>query len=172
MPAGYRCVPEPNEVAAAVLVAEYLAHRDRGERRVLGELFNRMVDKDVAEALWQRRDELLEEGHLAAKEVRATVLFTDLEGFTTITEAMDKDGIAVSVLSVSTPSVWLGDAAASRVFAREVNEAAAKMQQDYKGRFGHFAALALPELATTARIASSRQRSCVSSTGARASSSM
>ena len=28
------------------------------------------------------------------------------------------------------------------------------------------AALALPELATTARIASSRQRSCVSSTGA------
>ena len=61
-------------------------------------------------------------------------------------EAMDKDGIAVSVLSVSTPSVWLGDAAASRMFAREVNEAAAKMQQDYKGRFGHFAALALPDV--------------------------
>ena len=61
-------------------------------------------------------------------------------------EAMDKDGIAVSVLSVSTPSVWLGDAAASRTFAREVNEAAAKMQRDYKGRFGHFAALALPDV--------------------------
>ena len=39
-------------------------------------------------------------------------------------EAMDRDGIAVSVLSVSTPSVWLGEPAASRVFAREVNEAA------------------------------------------------
>ena len=61
-------------------------------------------------------------------------------------EAMDKDGIAVSVLSVSTPSTWLGDTAASRVFAREVNEAAAKMQRDYKGRFGHFAALALPDV--------------------------
>ena len=61
-------------------------------------------------------------------------------------EAMDKDGIAVSVLSVSTPSVWLGDTASSRVFAREVNEAAAKMQRDYKGRFGHFAALALPDV--------------------------
>ena len=61
-------------------------------------------------------------------------------------EAMDKDGIAVSVLSVSTPSVWLGDATASRVFAREVNEAAARIQSDYKGRFGHFAALPLPDV--------------------------
>ena len=59
---------------------------------------------------------------------------------------MDKDGIAVSVLSVSTPSTWLGDTAASRTFTREVNEAAAKVQRDYKGRFGHFAALALPDV--------------------------
>ena len=61
-------------------------------------------------------------------------------------EAMDKDGIAVSVLSVSTPSTWLGDAASSRTFSREVNEAAARMQQDYRGRFGHFAALPLPDV--------------------------
>ncbi len=60
-------------------------------------------------------------------------------------EAMDKAGIAVSVLSVATPSVWLGDAGSSRVFAREVNEAAAEMQQRHKGRFGHFAALPLPD---------------------------
>lgn len=59
--------------------------------------------------------------------------------------AMDKSGIAVSVLSISTPSVWLGGAQASRDFARECNEAAAEMQQDYKGRFGHFAALPLPD---------------------------
>jgi predicted TIM-barrel fold metal-dependent hydrolase len=58
---------------------------------------------------------------------------------------MDQDGIAVSVLSVSTPSTWLGDAAASRIFTREMNEAAAKMQQDYPRRFGHFAALPLPD---------------------------
>src|SRR5262245_40457033 len=37
-------------------------------------------------------------------------------------EAMDKSGIAVSVLSISTPSVWLGSAQASRTFARECNE--------------------------------------------------
>ena len=61
-------------------------------------------------------------------------------------EAMDKDGIAVSVLSVSTPSVWLGDNATSRAFARACNDASAKIQSDYKGRFGHFASLPLPDV--------------------------
>jgi 6-methylsalicylate decarboxylase len=61
-------------------------------------------------------------------------------------EAMDKDGIAVSVLSVSTPSVWLGAADSSRAFAREVNDAFAKIQADHPRRFGLFAALALPDV--------------------------
>ena len=61
-------------------------------------------------------------------------------------EAMDKDGIAVSVLSIGTPSVWLGDAAASRTLARECNDAAARMQSDHKGRFGHFATVPLPDV--------------------------
>ena len=41
---------------------------------------------------------------------------------------MDKDGIAVSVLSIGTPSVWLGDKEASRTLARECNDDAARMQ--------------------------------------------
>ncbi len=61
-------------------------------------------------------------------------------------EAMDKDGIAVSVLSIGTPSVWLGDAQASRTLARECNDASARMQSDYKGRFGHFATIPLPDV--------------------------
>src|SRR5258706_3921531 len=60
-------------------------------------------------------------------------------------EAMDRDGIAVSVLSIGTPSVWLGDAASSRALARECNDATAKMQADYKGSFGHFATIPLPD---------------------------
>ena len=60
-------------------------------------------------------------------------------------EAMDKDGIAVSVLSIGTPSVWLGDATSSRTLARECNDATAKMQTDHKSRFGHFATIPLPD---------------------------
>ncbi len=61
-------------------------------------------------------------------------------------EAMDRDGIAVSVLSIATPSVWLGDAAASRALARECNDYCATLQRDHKGRFGHFATLPLPDV--------------------------
>lgn len=60
-------------------------------------------------------------------------------------EAMDKDEIAVSVLSIGTPSVWLGEAAASRALARECNDATARLQADHKGRFGHFATIPLPD---------------------------
>jgi len=60
-------------------------------------------------------------------------------------EAMDRAGIAVSVLSISSPGVWFGDAAASRALARSCNEACARMQADHPGRFGHFAALPLPD---------------------------
>jgi predicted TIM-barrel fold metal-dependent hydrolase len=59
--------------------------------------------------------------------------------------AMDGDGIATAVLSIATPSIWLGDAAASRVLARECNNYCAKLQADHPGRFGHFASLPLPD---------------------------
>jgi predicted TIM-barrel fold metal-dependent hydrolase len=60
-------------------------------------------------------------------------------------EAMDQHGIAVTVLSIGTPNVWLGDAESSNALARACNETSAKIQSDYKGRFGHFATLALPD---------------------------
>jgi len=62
-----------------------------------------------------------------------------------VIETMDRDGIATSVLSIGTPSVWLGDTAASRVLARECNDYCARLQADHKGRFGHFATLPLPD---------------------------
>ncbi len=61
-------------------------------------------------------------------------------------EAMDRTGIEISVLSIATPSVWLGDAAKSCKLARDCNDYAAKMQADHKGRFGHFATLPLPDV--------------------------
>ncbi len=62
-----------------------------------------------------------------------------------VIEIMDRDGIAAAVLSISAPGVWLGDVASGRALARESNDACARLQSDYTGRFGHFAALPLPD---------------------------
>jgi len=62
-------------------------------------------------------------------------------------EDMDKAGVATAMVSPTAPSVWFGDVEESRKVAREINEyAAAKMVGNYKGRFGLFAALPVPDL--------------------------
>ena len=61
-------------------------------------------------------------------------------------EDMDKAGIATSMISPTAPSVWFGDVEESRKAAREVNEYGAKMASDYKGRFGLFTSLPVPDV--------------------------
>ena len=57
------------------------------ERALIRETLGRFVPTDVAKAL------LTEGGELAPVQSEATVLFSDLEGFTTLTETLGPDGI-------------------------------------------------------------------------------
>jgi len=66
-------------------------------------------------------------------------------------EAMDKAGVATSFLSCSTPGLFTGDdflLERSQIVAlsRDMNEYAARMASDHKGRFGIFALLPLPDI--------------------------
>lgn len=69
-------------------------------------------------------------------------------------EAMDRNGIATAVTSISAPGLWFGDAQATRDLTRHCNDYAAGVRRDHPGRFGMFASLPLPDVdASLAEIA-------------------
>lgn len=61
-------------------------------------------------------------------------------------EVMDKNHIATSILSVSTPGAWFGDAAETRMWARRLNDYSAGVVVERPDRFGFFATLTLPDV--------------------------
>lgn len=62
---------------------------ERGERRQLMRLFERHVSAEVAATLWEAREEFFADGGVKPDQLVATVLFTDLAGFTAIAETME-----------------------------------------------------------------------------------
>lgn len=76
-------------IGAAALSTVYLSVYERTEKRWLMQLFARHVAPEVADALWRERQQLLEGGRLRSQRLTATVLFTDIRGFTAIAETME-----------------------------------------------------------------------------------
>jgi 6-methylsalicylate decarboxylase len=61
-------------------------------------------------------------------------------------EDMDRGGVATAITSISEPGVHFGDDAAARTLARECNEYAGRLKTDFRGRFGNFAIVPLPDV--------------------------
>ena len=60
--------------------------------------------------------------------------------------AMDRNGIARAITSISSPGIWFGDRGETKELARYCNEYAADMAKTHPGRFGCFAVLPLPNV--------------------------
>lgn len=74
-------------LAVAIGVASTLA-REQKDRTVLMQLFSQHVSREVADKIWQERDQVLEGGLPQPHELVATVLFSDFKGFTSVSETM------------------------------------------------------------------------------------
>ena len=74
---------------SATFITAYKSNKDRVERASLMRLFSQHVSREVAEALWKERDQFLEGGRPRPQTLMETVLFTDLEGFTALSEKME-----------------------------------------------------------------------------------
>jgi predicted TIM-barrel fold metal-dependent hydrolase len=96
------------------------------------------------------REALLASGHEQPDGMPRIPEWSDAEHVA----AMDRLGIATSLLSISSPGVHLAGGPAARDLAREVNEAGRRAVVDHPGRFGLLASLPLPDVdAAVAEIA-------------------
>jgi adenylate cyclase len=75
-------------ISVAVITA-YMSNRERLERTSLMQLFSKHVSREVAEVIWKERDQFLDGGRPRSQKLISTVMFTDLEGFTALSEKME-----------------------------------------------------------------------------------
>ncbi|MBF0559218.1 MAG: adenylate/guanylate cyclase domain-containing protein [Nitrospirae bacterium] len=87
VPAALACI------SSASLMTAYMSYREKEERGILMQIFSKHVSSSVAETLWLQRDQFMEHGRLLSQKITATVLFTDLKGFTSISEKMEPQAL-------------------------------------------------------------------------------
>ncbi len=78
---------------AAVAMIIYLSYQESQQRSELMQIFSKHVSKNVAEVMWQEREQYLNAGRLRSQRLVATVLFTDLQNFTTLSEDMEAQAL-------------------------------------------------------------------------------
>ncbi|MGF1493145.1 MAG: CHASE2 domain-containing protein [Microcoleaceae cyanobacterium] len=76
---------------STVGVVGYVAATEQRDRAAIMALFSKNVTSKIAEAIWKGRDQLLTEGKIAGQQMTATVLFSDLRGFTRIAEQLEAE---------------------------------------------------------------------------------
>jgi adenylate cyclase len=53
------------------------------------QVFSKNVSREVAEIIWKQREQILDGGRIRSDTLTATVLFSDIQGFTYISEQLD-----------------------------------------------------------------------------------
>jgi len=74
---------------AAITLDSFVAGSERQARRQLFSIFARNVSPQVASALVAQSDAFADGGRPRSQKLTATILFTDLEGFSTVSEGME-----------------------------------------------------------------------------------
>lgn len=79
-------------IAVAGVVA-FRAYQSGQQQQIVMKLLGQNASPEVAEALWENRDRLLKDGKLPGQKLTATMLFTDLKDFSTISEQMPPEAL-------------------------------------------------------------------------------
>ncbi|HEY9642583.1 MAG TPA: adenylate/guanylate cyclase domain-containing protein [Coleofasciculaceae cyanobacterium] len=88
--AGWVPVVAPGVAAITAVGAmlTYRSHQAQRQQQMVMTLLGQNTSKEIAAALWKHRDRLLTSGKLPGQQLVATMLFTDLKSFSTLSESI------------------------------------------------------------------------------------
>jgi CHASE2 domain-containing sensor protein/class 3 adenylate cyclase len=72
-------------------VVTYRAQQAQQQQQMVMTLLGQNTSPEIATTLWNYRDRLLQSGKLPGQRLTATILFTDIRGFSTISEQMEPE---------------------------------------------------------------------------------
>ena len=78
-------------IGASLLALAAFQFVEHLEREALMNLFMISLSPEMADFVWQHKGELLTQGQIRPRELQATVLFTDIRGFTSIAETLPSE---------------------------------------------------------------------------------
>ncbi|MCF6204256.1 MAG: adenylate/guanylate cyclase domain-containing protein [Methylococcaceae bacterium] len=76
---------------SSILTTAYKASQEKKDRALLMNLFSKHVAPEIAEEIWQNHDQFFAKGRPLPQKTIATVIFTDIQHFTTIAEELDPE---------------------------------------------------------------------------------
>ncbi len=74
-------------------VVSYRSYQAQQKQQIVMKLLGQNTSPQIAQALWQGRDRLLKSGKLPGIRLTATMLFTDIKDFSTISEQMTPEAL-------------------------------------------------------------------------------
>ncbi len=75
-------------IVVATLAVSYRAQQSHRQQMMMMKLLGQNTSPEIATALWKSRDRLLKSGKLPGQRLTATMLFTDIRNFSTVSEQM------------------------------------------------------------------------------------
>ena len=85
--------PAITSLVSAGLMGLYMFYLEKAQRGLLMGLFSTYVSGDVAEAIWEQKDQFMDGGRPRSQTLTATVLFTDIRDFTQMAENMNAQAV-------------------------------------------------------------------------------
>ncbi|MBW4470417.1 MAG: adenylate/guanylate cyclase domain-containing protein [Stenomitos rutilans HA7619-LM2] len=80
-------------IVVATLVVSYRAQQAQRQQIMMMKLLGQNTSPEIATTLWKSRDRLLKSGKLPGQRLIATMLFTDIRNFSTLSEQMSPEAL-------------------------------------------------------------------------------